>query len=50
MQAPLHVFEKDCPIKVKAFIPTASHEFLTQSEWDTVMSLLKDLSPLEVAT
>ncbi len=50
MQAPLLVCERDCFINVKDFIPTASHESLIQSEWDTVMSLLRVLLPLEVAT
>jgi hypothetical protein len=50
MQTPLLVFERACSPTIKAFISTASHEFLTEYEWDMIMSLLKVLSPLEVAT
>jgi hypothetical protein len=50
MYVPLMAFEKYFPPKVRAFIPTTSHEFLIPSEWNTVMSLLKVTSPLKIAT
>jgi hypothetical protein len=50
MQAPLAGFESDFSPDIRAFVPTASHKFLTESEWDTILSLLFVISPLEVAT
>ncbi len=49
MPVPLLVFERDCSPLHKTFVPTASYEFLTKSEGDTIMSLLKVLSPNEIA-
>ncbi len=46
----LLVFDGDCFPLHKILIPIASHDFLTKSEWDTIMSLLLVLSFLEIAT
>jgi hypothetical protein len=50
MQCPLQVFERNCSPLHRIFIPTATQDFLTNSEWDTILSFLKVISPLEIAT
>jgi hypothetical protein len=49
MEVPSAIFERNSLPYNRAFVPTTSHKFLTESEWNTIMSLLKILSSLEVA-